>query len=148
MADENGKPPVRQGKNYTSADLGAWEGLPQYKEYHPGLEMEIPGRVFLKKLLGLTSSEISINYFPPGMAVPVYHHHAKNEEIYIFLRGKGQFEVDGDTFPVSEGSVVKVATPGVRTMKADADSDLYYIVIQAKEGGSVSDAFEDGIVDP
>ena len=65
------------------------------------------------------------------------------KELYIVLAGSGTFFVDGEEFPVREGSLVRVAPQGERTWKA-GDEDLYFICIQA-EAGSLSQAtLEDG----
>lgn len=43
------------------------------------------------------------------------HTHKNHEELYFFLKGKGEFQVYGRSFPVVEGSVVRV-TPGGRSL--------------------------------
>ena len=60
------------------------------------------------------------------------------------MGGNGTFFVDGQEFPVREGSLVRVAPEGERAWQA-GDEDLYFICIQA-EAGSLSQAtLEDGI---
>ena len=60
------------------------------------------------------------------------------------IRGKGEFQVDGETIPVAEGSVVSVAPNGSRCWRSLPDEPLYFIVIQApagqyKSGVSITD---------
>ena len=75
------------------------------------------------------------------------HTHKKNEELYIVLKGSGIFYVDGEEFPIQEGSLIRVAPAGERAWKAGAE-DLYFICIQA-EAGSLSQAtLEDGVRPP
>lgn len=101
------------------------------------------GKYFIGESLGLTGCEVSLNRLPAGKGIPFVHVHKKNEELYIVLGGNGIFYVDGEEFPVSEGSLVRVAPAGERAYKA-GDADLYFICIQA-EAGSLSQAtLEDG----
>lgn len=71
---------------------------------------DFSGKAFLKEVLGLTGAEVSLGTLDPGQAVPFFHAHKGNEEVYIFLSGEGTFQVDGDTFPIASGSVVRVST--------------------------------------
>jgi len=80
--------------------------------------------------------------------MPFYHRHREHEELYIFLKGRGQFMVDGSVVDVQEGSVIRVAPEGVRTWRNHSQEDLYYIVIQAKAGTLQSGTIEDGVVSP
>ncbi|MDH5257886.1 MAG: cupin domain-containing protein [Gammaproteobacteria bacterium] len=103
----------------------------------------INGKNFVKDKLNLSSMEVSINVLPPGTGMPFYHKHDKNEELYLFVKGQGQFQVDDDTFNVKEGSLVRVAPQGVRTWRNNGDEDLYYVVVQAvansMDTGTISD---------
>lgn len=130
------KPPVVQGKNFSVVHAGEWENLDQYNEY---------AKLFLKKLLQLTGMEISLNKVPPGQEAPFSHKHQKNEEVYLFVKGRGQFQVDGETFDVREGTVVRISPAGVRTYRNNSDEDLYYIAIQAEENSLTQWTFSDGI---
>ena len=76
--------------------------------------------------------------------MPFVHAHQKNEELYIVLRGSGMFSVDGDEFPIQEGSLIRVAPKGERAWKA-GDEDLYFICIQAEAGTLSQATLEDGI---
>ena len=128
-------PEVRVGAHFTAADLGDLAGLNHFKFSHPALPFEVEGKVFLNSLLGLTSSEISLNKLPPATSMPFHHTHTHNEEIYIFVKGKGEFQIDEHIFPVREGSVVRVAPAGVRCWRNLSAEPLYYIVVQAPAGG-------------
>ena len=137
-------PEVRNGTNFTAASLGEFVGLNSFKFSHPALPFEVEGKVFLNSLLGLTSSEISLNKLPPKASMPFHHKHQLNEEIYIFIKGKGEFQIDDKIFPVSEGTVVRVAPEGVRCWRNLSVEPLYYIVVQApvgayKSSGTISD---------
>jgi len=124
-------------KNYSAEHIGPLEELLN-KEF-----MGIHGKYFIGKELGLTGCEVSLNRLPAGKYMPFLHKHQKNEELYIVLRGCGLFYVDGDEFPIQEGSLVRVAPEGERGWKA-GDEDLYFICIQAEVGSLTQATREDG----
>jgi mannose-6-phosphate isomerase-like protein (cupin superfamily) len=122
------------GARFTAARLGPLAEVDRYELSVPMLRDAIRGKVFLKKALGLTGMEVSINKLPAGGAAPFLHRHRAHEELYVFTGGRGQMQVDGETFDVEEGSVVRVATGGARALRAAADEELRYLCIQAREG--------------
>ncbi len=125
----------------------------QYKHYsvdhrgpfeHPKRDVQFwDNKYFAAKNLGLTGCEVSVSCLPAGTGVPFVHAHRKNEELYVDVRGSGTFYADGDEFPVREGSLVRVAPEGARTLVA-GDEDLYYICIQAEVGTLTQATREDG----
>lgn len=126
------------GKNYSAEHTGPLETLLQ-RDF-----MGFHGKYFIGQELGLTGCEVSLNRLPAGKGMPFVHAHKKNEELYIVLRGNGIFFVDGEEFPIQEGSLVRVAPAGERAFKAGSE-DLYFICIQT-EAGSLSQAtLEDGV---
>ncbi len=126
---------VTNGAHFTVTDMGEFMGLDHFTFAHPAVPFEVEGKVFLKERLGLTSAEISLNKLPPNMSVPFYHRHTHNEEIYIFVKGQGEFQIDDHQFPVREGTVIRVAPAGVRCWRNASEEPLYYIVVQAPAGG-------------
>lgn len=137
-------PEVRNGAQFTAAEMGEFADLQHFTFTHPAVPFEVEGKVFLNALLGLTSSEISLNKLPPNMSVPFLHIHNRNEEIYIFIKGKGEFQVDGHIFPIREGSVIRVAPAGERCWRNLSTEPLYYIVVQAPAGGYQGHTISDG----
>ncbi len=121
---------MEKQKNYTITELGPMESI---------------SRVMLKDTLGLTGAEISANRLPAGYASPFAHSHKRNEEIYLFMAGKGLFWLDGTIVKVSEGSVVRVSPGCVRCIKAGDHEPLSYFCIQVDEGSLVQATREDGI---
>ena len=101
-------------------------------------------RVTLHDELALTGSEISINEIPAGKSVPFVHSHKRNEEVYLILKGKGQFYIDGDEFAVEEGDAIRIDPAGARGMKADSQSPLRYICIQTEAKSLVQFTQNDG----
>src|ERR1700722_9028776 len=102
----------KTGKNFAAVNVGKFENLDDYEFQHPRIGKPKPGKLFLKELLGLTGMQISLNKLGPGKSVPFYHSHKQNEELYIFTKGSGQMQIDGEVVDVSEGSIVKIATEG------------------------------------
>jgi len=129
---------THQGKNFTAEHAGPFETLldRDFMGFH--------GKYFIGRALGLTGCEASLNRLPAGKGMPFTHSHKRNEELYIILRGSGTFYVDGEEFPVQEGSLIRVAPEGERAWRAGSE-DLYFICFQA-EAGSLSQAtLEDGV---
>jgi len=122
---------VKSGFNYSAVDTGACSSWPDYTVSLPG--MDIPGKLFLKDLLNLTGCEISINSMPAGGGMPIYHNHHQNEEVYIFIQGQGQLQVDGETIDVQEGSIVRIGPNGERIWRNNSKETLVYIIIQVKQ---------------
>jgi mannose-6-phosphate isomerase-like protein (cupin superfamily) len=127
-----------QSNNYTAVHSGPFESLLNH-DFHGR-----KGKYFIGKELGLTGCEVSLNRLPAGKSMPFVHAHTKNEELYIVLRGNGTFFVDGNEFPIQEGSLVRVAPQGERAWKA-GDEDLYFICIQAEVGSLSQATLDDGI---
>lgn len=125
-------------KNYTTEEIGSLEDLAK-REF-----LGFFGKYMIGKDMGLTGCEVSLNRLPAGKGMPFVHTHKKNEELYIVIRGSGTFYVDGDEFPIQEGSLIRVGLDGERAWKA-GDEDLYFICIQAEEGSLTQSTLEDGV---
>lgn len=135
----------KSGGNFSFAEFGALGDIDQHFFEHSKLANKMAGKKFLKGELGLTGMEVSINKFGCGESMPFAHRHRENEELYLFLRGKGEFCVDGEWFDVQEGSAVRVAPGGVRTWRSSGAEELIFVVIQAKAGSLEGGAIEDGV---
>ena len=94
--------------------------------------------------LALTGTEISINRLKAGESIPFIHSHKRNEEVYIFIKGKGMAYIDGEKIPVTEGDFMRIDPEGKRCFKADDSTDLTYICIQAERNSLVQHTKEDG----
>ena len=74
----------------------------------------------------------------PGVKIPgkVKEH----EELYFFLSGEGEYQVDGTNIPVREGSVVRVSPAGKRTVRNTGSTPLTMLCVQyvAAAPGSVN----------
>lgn len=137
--------PTRTGEHFAAIDLGNLTDLDRFSFKLPHHNLQADGKVFLKELLHLTGAEISLNKLPAGKSLPFYHKHQVNEEIYIFIRGTGEFQVDGTSFPVQEGTVIRVDCAGERCWRNRSTEDLYYIVIQVTTGSCSQSTTADGV---
>lgn len=136
---------IDQGKNFSVAEIGAigtWMSYTATIKALPG--SEVPGKLFLNPILGLTGMEVSVNCLPAGAGVPFYHKHHSHEELYLFLKGRGQFQVDEKIIEIGEGTALRISPDGERTWRNNSMEDLFYIVIQATEFSIAADGTEDG----
>ena len=135
---------IKKGINFTAYETGAKKDWPSHTVELPSLT--IPGKHFLKEILGLTGCEISINSMASGADMPIYHNHIQNEEVYIFIQGKGQVQVDTQVIDVQEGTIVRIAPNGERTWRNNSNEPLLYIIIQVKENSLVQYGLGDAAV--
>lgn len=133
------------GKHFAATDLGPQSGLLDYS-YQAAQGFAVPGKVFLREVLGATGVEISWNSFPCGVGIPFLHAHREHEEVYLFTSGEGEFQVDGEIFPVSEGSVVRVAPAGARAYRNTGSCPLNFIVLQVQQNSIHGSTTEDGVL--
>ncbi len=134
-----------EGQNFTVAHIGQWTQLGNYTFKHPKLPGTYPGKLFLKNILKLTGMEVSLNKLPPGTQMPFHHKHQEHEELYLFIKGKGQFQIDGKVVDVGEGTAIRVAPDGVRIWRNNSSEDLYFVVIQAKAKSLSREDISDGM---
>lgn len=130
-------------ENYGAINLG---NLTEIKDYVLELspEIKIPGKVFGGQAVGATGGEFSFQVFAPGQETGFLHTHKSHEELYFFLSGKGEFQVDGEVFPVGEGSVVRVAPAGRRSVRNNGAQPLVMLCVQYRGGTFTADDITDG----
>lgn len=122
---------IAEGTHFSALSTGSFSQLNDYVlPVAPG--MEIQGKVFMGQTLQTTGAEISFQSFAPGKETGFLHTHQTHEELYIFVSGKGEFQMDGQVFPVGEGSVVRVAPEGKRSVRNNGTEPLIMICVQYK----------------
>jgi len=137
---------TREGKNFTAVNVGK---LSEVKDYVLPLgEIEIPGKVFVGQALQVTGSELSFQTLVPGQDSGFLHTHKTHEELYFILKGEGVYQVDGEVFPVSEGSIVRVAPEGKRALKNTGEGEMLMLCIQYKANsfGADDSPAGDGVI--
>lgn len=129
--------------NFTAINLGRLKELGDYVlKLSP--EINIPGKVFGGSALQTTGSDFSFQLFQPGTETGFLHTHKTHEELYFFLSGNGEFQVDGHVFPISEGSVVRVAPEGKRSIRNNGTEPLIMLCVQYKGNTFTEEAAKDG----
>ena len=99
----------------------------------------------MRSLLGSAGLEMSLNVVPPGKAIPFLHRHRENDEVYVFISGRGQFLVDGECIDVAEGSVVRISPPAARAWRNSSDVPLYFLCLQYRADSVIEGGTLDGL---
>lgn len=136
---------VASATNFKAINVGKLNEVSDYV-LELGPDVKIPGKVFGGQALGATGGEFSLQVFQPGTETGFLHTHKTHEELYFFLSGEGQFQVDGEIFPVSEGSVVRVAPAGVRSVRNNGSTPLIMLCVQYKGDTFTADDAADGVI--
>lgn len=135
---------ISENKAYTAVNVGSLDRLMEHSLIHPKTKQEIFGKVFLKDITKSTGTEISFSTLPPKTELSYFHIHKENEETYLILKGFGDFQVDDDCFPITEGSVVRVSPAAKRGLRNASDETMVYIVVQSREGSLNQYSSDDG----
>lgn len=129
--------------NFTAVGVGRMGELGDYV-LELGPEIRIPGKVFGGAAVGATGADFSFQSFAPGTETGFLHTHKTHEELYFFLSGSGEFQVDGRVFPVGEGSVVRVAPEGRRSVRNNGTEPLVMLCVQYKAAAFTPEDAADG----
>lgn len=121
---------IKTGKNFTAVSVGKLNGIKDY--VLPMGDIEIPGKVFVGQVLQATGSELSFQVLVPNQDSGFLHTHKTHEELYFILKGEGEYQVDGEIFSVSEGSIIRVAPDGKRALKNTGKDEMLMLCIQYK----------------
>lgn len=136
---------IASAANFSAISVGALNELGDYV-LELGPEVKIPGKVFGGAALGATGSEFSFQVFQPGTDSGFLHTHKNHEELYFFLSGKGEFQVDGKVFPIAEGSVVRVNPAGRRSVRNNGTTPLVMLCVQYRGNTFTSEDAADGVI--
>ncbi len=136
---------IIKNENVTAVDFGKLSNLNEFVlELAP--EVKIPGKVFGGALVGATGGDFSFQSFAPGAETGFLHTHKTHEELYFFLSGKGEFQVDGEVFPITEGSVVRVAPNGKRSIRNNGAEPLVMLCVQYRGDTFTTEDATDGVI--
>ena len=138
---------IGKGANYSATDFGR---LADIKDYvlELGPEVKIPGKVFGGQAVGATGAEFSFQVFAPGTQTGFLHTHTTHEELYFFLAGKGEMQVDGTIVAVQEGSVVRVAPAGKRSVRNNGTEPLVMLCVRYRADAFTAADATDGTLLP
>lgn len=136
---------IAEAKNFSAISVGKLNELGEYV-LQLGPNVKIPGKVFGGTALQATGAEFSFQSFAPGTETGFLHTHKTHEELYFFLSGKGEFQVDGQIFPVAEGSVVRVAPAGLRSVRNKGTEPLVMLCVQYRGATFTPEDATDGVI--
>ncbi len=136
---------IAEAKNFSAISVGKLNELGEYV-LQLGPDVKIPGKVFGGAALQATGAEFSFQSFAPGTETGFLHTHKTHEELYFFLSGKGEFQVDGKIFPVAEGSVVRVAPAGLRSVRNKGTEPLVMLCVQYRGATFTPEDAADGVI--
>ncbi len=136
---------IAAATNFCAADFGAFNELGDYVLPF-GDDVKIVGKVFGDNVLATCGSSFSFQIFKPGEGAAFLHTHKTHEELYFFLRGEGHFQVDGNIFPVREGSVVRVSPNGERSVRNNGQEPLVMLCVQYRGVPFTADDAADGVI--
>ncbi len=136
---------IAEAKNFSAISVGKLNELGEYV-LQLGPDVKVPGKVFGGAALQATGAEFSFQSFAPGTETGFLHTHKTHEELYFFLFGKGEFQVDGKIFPVAEGSVVRVAPAGLRSVRNEGTEPLVMLCVQYRGATFTSEDAADGVI--
>lgn len=136
---------LAKAENFTAVNFGQ---LNEIKDYVLALtpEVKIAGKVFGGQSVNATGAEFSFQSFPPGTETGFLHTHKNHEELYFFLGGKGEFQVDGQIFAITEGTVVRVAPAGRRSVRNNGTEPLLMLCVQYRGNTFTSEDATDGTI--
>ncbi len=136
---------IAKAENFTAVDFGKLSDVGNYElELGPGVT--IPGKVFGGEKVNATGAEFSLQCFAPGQETGFLHIHKNHEELYFFLSGEGEFQVDGKVFCIGEGSVVRVAPSAKRSVRNTGTNSLLMLCVQYRSETFTADDAADGVI--
>ncbi|MFM2481317.1 cupin domain-containing protein [Celerinatantimonas sp. YJH-8] len=128
MSSENYN--IHHGTHYSVFQIQDMADLSSCTFTHKSIPATASGKLFLSQILNCTGSIISLNLLAPHTSMPFFHRHVNNEEVYLFIKGNGQFLIDEETIPIKEGTALRISPNGARSWRNQSNEILYYIVIQ------------------
>ncbi len=83
------------------------------------------------QFIGMTA-----NALVPGEEAGYWHSHDSDEELYVFLSGRGQMGLDDDVVDVIAGSCIRVGQGVMRTWRClpDSETELRWLCIRGDGG--------------
>ena len=86
--------------------------------------------VYLTDALGTEEVRATVRRLPPGRAMP-YHHHDRQEELYVLLEGAGSMIIDGERVDATPPTVVRVPPETPRQVLNDTEDEHVWLIVGA-----------------
>jgi mannose-6-phosphate isomerase-like protein (cupin superfamily) len=87
----------------------------------------------VRRELGITAFGANVLVLAPGVTSRP-HYHDEQDELYFVHRGRGRFDVAGETFELGPGGLVHVEATTPRRFTSVGDDDLVLLVVGARGG--------------
>lgn len=78
---------------------------------------------------------IDLTEIPPGSSVGA-HTHADDEEVYVIISGRGRMMLDGETFEVGAGDVIRNVPGGTHGLANAGSEPLTMVVLDVASAHS------------
>ncbi len=105
---------------------------------------EGPGFRKVRGPLGVTEFGVNAVVLPAGYTSR-RHHHERQQELYLVLRGEIEFDLDGEKHVLGEGGLARVDAATVRSLRNTSETDEATFFCVGGEGGYVG---RDGVAPP
>jgi mannose-6-phosphate isomerase-like protein (cupin superfamily) len=73
---------------------------------------------------------VDLTIVPAGSSIGVHTHGLQDEEFYVIIGGSGEMHLDGRTFPVGPGDVIRNRPGGTHGLRNTGAADMRLVVIQ------------------
>jgi mannose-6-phosphate isomerase-like protein (cupin superfamily) len=91
-----------------------------------------PGRIRTTRVIDASHRSgfrfIDLTEIPPGSCVGV-HRHGEDEEVYVIIQGRGRMLLDGETFEVGPGDVIRNVPGGTHGLVNIGSEPLAMVVL-------------------
>ena len=86
----------------------------------PGIEAR-----FARRALGGETLGLSLQTLAPGFRIPFGHKHARQEEVYVVLRGSARVKVEDEIVELGEWDAIRFDRDTMRAVEAGLDGVEY-----------------------
>ena len=117
--------------DYQVLEMG---GLHQWRDHYGGFRPATSrdGRRVVDHDLAMQYIGMTANAYEPGEEAGYWHAHARVEELYVFLAGRGQMGLDDEVVDVGPGTVVRVGQNVWRTrVRSHSPEQLRWLCIRS-----------------
>ena len=86
-------------------------------------------------LVFLDHLNVSLTILHPGKATMGHRHEGDEEEVYFFVQGQGEMQLDEERFPVKQGDIVLIEKKKFHRVFNTTDKELIFLCVFEKYKG-------------